>query len=170
MTASYSISETFTLTNAKHLASKVVADLYQCHRFYGAPAESSIAHYHDELVVMLAGGYVEDYEFGFKKDGQRVVSWQYRISAGGDLVGGSDARSGGIYARAQITGAEWFNFMNYTATWWALTDTERSSVRGQHPVRRSTGTLPADGAGYWETDRSYNSGGVQASRRSFRPL
>lgn len=170
MTTSYSTSETFTLTHARHLASKVVADMYQCHRFYGEPSESMIPRYQDELIVMLAGRYVKDYEFGFKHNGQRVVSWQYRVTASGDLVGGSDDRSGGIYARASVAGAVFFNFMNYTSAWYALTEAQQASVKAQHPVSRSTGTLPDDGAGYWETERRYSSGGVEIARRSFRPL
>ena len=170
MTTSYSASETFTLTHARHLASKVVADMYQCFRFYGEPSEAAISKYQNELIVMLAGRYVKDYEFGFKLNGQRLVSWQYRVTASGDLMGGSDERSGGIYARASVAGAEYFNFMSYTPAWFALTEAQKSSVKAQHPVTRSTGTLPDDGSGYWETERRYSSGGVEIARRSFRPL
>ena len=170
MTGSYSFSESFTLTHAKHLASKVVSDLYQCRRFYGEPSEAQIAKYHDELIVMLAGGYVKEYEFGFKKNDQRVVSWQYRVNAAGDLVGGSDDRSGGIYARADVTGATHFNFMSYTQAWFDLTATEKDTVESKHPINRSTGSLPQDGAGYWATDRTYSSAGVAIERKTFRPL
>lgn len=170
MTGSYSGSETFTQTHASYLASKVVADLYQCHRFYGEPSEASIANYQDELIVLLLGGYVSEYEFGFKKDGQRVVSWQYRVNAAGDLVGGTDDRSGGIYARASVTGAVFFNFLSSSDAWFALTDAQKANVRGQHPVQRTSGTLPSDGAGYWETERRYSNGGLEITRRSFRPL
>lgn len=167
--SSYSMSETFTQTHARYLASKVVADMYQCYRFYGEPAESKISAYQDELVVMLAGGYVAEYEFGFKKDGQRVVSWHYRVSAGGDLVGGTDDRSGGIYARASVAGAVAFNFMTYSPAWTALTDTQKANVRSQHSVNRGSGSAPTDGAGYWETERRYSNGGVEIARRTFRP-
>lgn len=170
MTSSYSVSQTFTQTHAKYLASKVVADLYQCHRFYGQPSESAITEYHDELVIMLAGGYVKEYEFGFKQNGQRVVSWQYRVSASGDLMGGTDDRSGGIYARASVTGAVFFNFMSYNDVWFGLTDVQKSNVQAQHAINRTTGKPPADGSGYWQTERSYSNGGVEIARRNFRPL
>jgi hypothetical protein len=170
MTGSYSVSQTFTLTHAKHLASKVVSDLYQCRNFYGEPSEAMIAKYQDELIVMLAGGYVKQYEFGFKQNDQRVVSWQYGVNASGDLVGGADDRSGGIYARADISGANYFNFMSYTQAWFDLSQSEQDTVKSQHPISRSTGHLPSDGSGYWRTDRTYSSAGVAIERKTFRPL
>ncbi|MEB4613692.1 HORMA-1 domain-containing protein [Leucobacter sp. M11] len=169
MTSSYSISQTFTLTHAKHLASKVVSDMYQCRNFYGEPSEAQIVNYQEELIVMLAGGYVKEYEFGFKKNDQRIISWQYRVNASGDLVGGTDDRSGGIYARADVSGATHFNFMSYTQAWFDLTSTEQSAVRAKHPINRSTGNLPSDGSGYWHTDRTYSSAGVAIERKTFRP-
>ncbi|MDF9278432.1 hypothetical protein P4U43_11595 [Arthrobacter sp. EH-1B-1] len=170
MTSSYSISETFTLTHAKHLASKVVSDLYQCHNFYGEPSEMQIAKYQDELIVMLAGGYVNEYEFGFKKNDQRIVSWQYRVNGSGDLVGGIDNRSGGLYARADTSGATVFNFMSYSQAWFSLSSSEQINVKSKHPVDRSAGDLPSDGLGYWHTDRTYSSAGVAIERKTFRPL
>ncbi len=170
MTSSYSISETFTLTHAKHLASKVASDMYQCHKFYGQPSEAQISKYQDELIVMLAGGYVDEYEFGFKKNDQRIVSWQYRVNASGDLVGGNDDRSGGIYARADIGGAVYFNFMSYSRAWFDLTSADKSSVKAKHPISRGTGKLPSDGSGYWHVDRTYSSAGVAIERKTFRPL
>lgn len=170
MTSSYSISETFTLTHAKHLASKVVSDLYQCRNFYGEPSEAQITKYQDELIVMLAGGYVNEYEFGFQKNDQRIVSWQYRVNTSGDLVGGIDNRSGGIYARANTSGATHFNFISYSQAWFDLNSSEQINVKSKHPIDRSTGNLPSDGAGYWHTDRTYSSAGVAIERKTFRPL
>lgn len=170
MTGSYSYSQTFTLTHAKHLASKVVSDLYQCRNFYGEPSEAQIVKYQEELIVMLSGGYVKEYEFGFKRDDQRIVSWQYHVNASGDLVGGgSDDRSGGIYARANTHGATYFNFMSYSQAWFDLNSGERANVKSKHPIDRSTGYLPEDGHGYWHTDRTYSSAGVVIERKTFRP-
>jgi hypothetical protein len=170
MTGSYSASETFSLTHAKYLASKVVSDLYQCSNFYGEPSDAEIARYQDELVVMLDGGFVREYEFGFKKDDRRVVSWQYRVNASGDLAGGSDQRSGGMFARADVSGATIFNFMSYTPAWFDLSDSERATVKAKHAVNRGTGSLPGDGNGYWQTDRTYSSAGVVVERKTYRQL
>lgn len=163
-------TQTFTRTHAKHLASKVVADLYQCARLYGKPPTDDVADYEAELVELLAGGYVAEYEFGFKKDGKRVVTCQYSVNAYGDLVGGgADDRAGGVYARAKVADATYFNFLSYSQKWSNLTQRERTAIKDRLPIRRTSGALPADGNGYWISDRTYSNGGVAVSRRTFRP-
>ena len=170
MTGSSSRSQTFSSTHARYLASKVVSDLYQCGNFYGEPSESQIIRYQDELIVMLAGGHVREYEFGFKRNGARVVSWQYVVNSSGDLVGGTDNRSGGLYARASTAGATYFNFMSYAQRWFDLPSVDRADVKAKHSIDRGVGELPADGDGYWITDRTYSSAGVALERKTFRPV
>ena len=165
----FAATQTFTRTHAKYLASKVVADLYQCARLYGRPSTDTVADYEAELVEMLVGGYVAEYEFGFKSNDQRVVSWQYTVNSAGDLVGGGDDSAGGVYARAKVADATYFNFMSYSQKWFGLTQAQRDAVKATVPISRSTGALPADGNGYWASDRTYTNGGTSVSRRTFRP-
>src|SRR5438094_10057936 len=108
MTTTFTTTTTFTRTHAKHLAAKVITDLYQCSLMYERPDATRIADYETELVEMLANGYVEIYEFGFKRHDRRVVSWRYSVGADGGLHG--DANAGGIYARASVGDASYFNF------------------------------------------------------------
>lgn len=168
--STFATTQTFTRTHAKYLASKVVADLYQCARLYGRPSTDIVADYESELVEMLVGGYVDEYEFGFKKDGNRVVSWQYAVNSAGDLLGGGTGdTAGGVYARAKVATATYFNFMSYSQKWFDLTPTQRDAVKASIPVSRSAGTLPADGNGYWTADKTYSNGGTSVARRTFRP-
>lgn len=162
----YTTSDTFTLTNAKKLAAKVTADMHQCRRFYGDPTEADVSAYNAELVVMLAGGYVSSYEFGYKSADQRVVSWYYTVTAVGDLDGG---RSGGLYATAHVGGASWFNFISTSQAWSDLTEAGRNAVRAKHSISRVTGEPPCDGSGRWVCDRAYVSGSVAVQRKEFRP-
>jgi len=167
VTSTYTTTESFTLTNAKKLAAKVVADMHQCRRFYGAPSEASIAAYNDELVAMLAGEYVTSYEFGYQTTNKkRVVSWLYKVSAAGDLEGG---RSGGLCATADTSNADEFNFMTTNARWAGISESMRAGVAAQHSVDRVTGSGPSDGVGSWVRDRTYVSGGVAVMRQEFRP-
>ncbi len=117
MTQSFTTTSTFTRTHAKHLAAKVVADLYQCHMLYDQPV-GRISDYEVELIELLSGEYVAEYEFGFKKNGQRVVSWQYRVGADGGMHG--DSNAGSLYARADISGASYYNFLTYSWKWYNL--------------------------------------------------
>ena len=102
MAYTYTTTETFTLTHARRLAAKVAADMHQCQRLYGHLTDTEIEEYQQELTVLLVDGYIRSYEFGFKKDGRRVVSWHYTVSPSGDLEGG---RSGGLFPTADISNA-----------------------------------------------------------------
>lgn len=166
MSYSYTTTESFTITNARKLAAKVIADMHQCRRFYGEPTESWIERYNAELVVMLAGEYVSSYEFGYQKGDHRVVSWYYQVTPAGDLQGG---RSGGLYAQADVTGATSFNFMTTNRSWAVLTEAGRDTVRAKHSITRVAGDPPTDGSGHWVSDHTYVSGGVAVVRKEFRP-
>lgn len=168
MNYSISSTQTFSATNAKHLASRVASDLYQCSRLHGMPSESHIADLQEELAVMLTGGYVAKYEFGFERDGRRVLTWLYTVDSSGNFIGGNDDRSGGIHAQTDVSDADYFNFMTYSSKWTALESDRRARVSSQHSINRGTGIPPADGtAGRWHIDRTYTSGGVRIDRRSF---
>lgn len=165
--STYSTTQTFTRTNAKYLASKVVADLYQCSRFYGSPAVDKVPDYDAELIELLAAGYLADYEFGFKKDGKRIVTWQYTVR-NGDLVG-TDDNSGRVYARADVSGAVHYNFASFSDKWFDLTKAQKESFEAGLPFTRTGGSLPTDGSGYWVSDKNYSNGGTAVARRTFRP-
>jgi hypothetical protein len=169
MSSTNTRTETFNVTHARKLAAKVVADMHQCNLLYGkGPAGTEIAGYEQELVAMLAGGYVRSYEFGFQTaDDKRVLAWKYTVGPSGDLEGG---RSGGLYAQASLAGTSMFNFLTTSSKWTSLPAGDRAKVEAQHSVNRVTGSPPADGNGYWSSNRSYAAGGVAVTRQEFRPL
>lgn len=167
MTSTFTTSATFTRTHAKHLAAKVIADLYQCSILYDRPVVDKISDYETELIEMLANEYVSTYEFGFKSNGKRLLSWYYSVGADGGLNGDSDV--GGIYAKATVAGAAYFNFMTYSNKWRNLTDAERARFKAGLPIDRTPGSSPEDGDGYWEVDHGYSAGGVRVDRKTFRP-
>lgn len=164
---SFTTTTTFTRTHAKQLAAKVVADLYQCHVLYDSPDDDDLDDYQTELIEMLANAYVETYEFGFKRDDKRVLSWRYTVGADGGLH--YDSNAGNIYAKAVVAGATYFNFMSYSRKWWDLSDAQRAAFKGELPIQRVSGSLPGDGDGYWQVDHGYNAGGVRVERKTFRP-
>jgi hypothetical protein len=164
---SYTYSSTFTRTHAKQLASKVTADLYQSYLLYDQPSAGSIEAYEEELTTLLADGYVETYEFGFKADEKRVLSWHYTVGPAGDLVG--DARSGALTRGVDTSNAQYFNFLTYTDKWWKLAASARDAVKTALPFQRTSGAAPGDGSGYWSTEHAYSAGGVLVERRVFRP-
>lgn len=166
MSYSFTTSETFTRTHARYISSKIGADLRLMMRYYGRPTEAEIEDYMVELTELLAGGYVSSFEAGFRKNGLRIVSLLYEVRADGTI---SDDQAGGVYARADVSSASWFTFLTYSSEWDLLSAAERARIRDSLPVDRTPGSAPGDGAGYWESGRSYAAGGVGAARRGFRP-
>jgi hypothetical protein len=167
MSYSFTTTSTFTRTHAKHLAVKVVTDLYQCYVLYDRPNVDSIGDYETELIEMLVHEYVERYEFGFKRADKRVLTFRYKVGADGGLHG--DANAGGIYAKATIDGAAYYNYMSYGDKWWKLTDDQRAAFKATLPIQRTSGSLPDDGDGYWHADHGYSAGEVRVTRETFRP-
>ena len=167
MSYSFTTTTTFTRTHAKQLAAKVIADLYQCFILYDRPSADNISDYETELIEMLVDGYVASYEFGFKKSGQRVLTWRYTVGADGGLHG--DSGAGGIYAKGTVAGASYFNHMSYSDKWWTLSPAQRASYVSRLPIQRVDGSLPGDGGRYWQIDHGYTAGGVRVERKTFRP-
>jgi hypothetical protein len=167
MTSTFTTTTTFTRTHAKHLAAKVIADLYQCSVLYDHPDADHIASYETELIEMLSNEYVQSYEFGFKTNGKRFLTWHYTVGADGGLHG--DSNAGGIYAKAALAQASYFNFMTYSTKWSILTATQQATFQNGLPFQRTDGSSPVDGNGYWQVDHGYSAGGVRVERKTYRP-
>lgn len=157
-------TRTFTVTHAAYLASKIATDLRLCLRYYQQPSEAQIEHYVNELTEYLRAGYLREYEFGFKKEENRVVCWRYTVLADGTI----DDKAGKVTSVADVVGATHYNHLTQNDAFWALTQSERDAFKDSLPVKRSGATLPQDGKGYWEVDKAYSSGGVGLGRKTFR--
>ena len=167
MTNSYTTTATFTITHARHLSSKVAADMHLCAQYYGMPPEKSIRDFAEELAQYINEGYVEEYEFGYEKNNRRVVSWRYRVDENGVLT--ADDRSGKVVPYVDVTGATFFNYMTRNSRYFQLTPAQRTRFKEGLPVQRTESAPPSDGSGYWTTDRNYYSGGRGLNRQTFQP-
>lgn len=169
MTYSYTTTETstFSLTIAKYVTSKVKTDLRQFQRWYGKPPDAEIDDYAEELIVMLAGGYVKWVEYGFRRDGDWVVSLRYEAGADGTL--NADTRAGGVPRGHDVSKANFTSFMHRSSTWWDLTSGERDAIYANLPIKRVSGQEPGYVAGSFTYDRTYSSSGNGIARRTFTP-
>ena len=133
--------------------------------YYGRPGESEISDYQHELSELLARGYVSSVQYGFKRDGKKIVVLEYEHRPSGLR----DDNSGRVFPRANISGAEWFSFLTTSEKWDALDKSAQAEFRRGLRVTRVEGREPRDGDGYWAADKSYSSEGAGAQRRTFRP-
>lgn len=159
---------TFTVTHAAYLASKIATDLRLCSNYYSKPYNSEIDDYVAEITAYLRAGYLKEYEFGFKKDDKRIVCWRYTVQADGTIT--ADDKAGKVTSVADIAGANYYNFLSKNDAWWALSNVERDAFMAKLTIKRTAGSLPQDGNGYWESDKNYSSGGVGVGRKTFRSL
>ena len=164
---SFTESSTFTVTHARHMAAKVATDLKRMQRFYYSPSDERIVAYEAEVIAFLKAGYLDRVWYGFKRDGSWIeptIKYTAR-----DLYSGSaaDDDPGKIRPSADISGASFYSFLEYSAAWFGLTPHDRDAFEKRLPFYRSSATEPPVG-GYLLADLTYSSGGRALDRASVR--
>lgn len=169
MTSSYTVSasNTFTVTNARHMAAKVATDLKRMQRFYGAPSDANIADYEAEVVELLKAGYLGTVTYGYKR-GDNWIEPTLRYAAK-DLAGaaGNDDDPGKVRPGADVSGARFYNYLTYSDAWSRLTPSQREAFEKSLPFQR-TGAAEPGINGYLIPDRTYSAGGKALDRFSVR--
>jgi hypothetical protein len=162
-----SSSQTFTLTHAKYLASKVTADLKRIQRLYGAPSDSVITDYENELIEFLKGGYLSEVTYGFQKDDKWIApTLRYTAS---ELAGlyGTDDDPGKIKPGADISGAYFTSYLVKNSVYHNLSSSDQDSFQNSLPFKRTGAPAPGIN-GYLSSDRIYSSGGKSLDRSSVK--
>lgn len=156
-------SQTFTITHAKHLASKMATDLKRVQRFYGYPSDATIAAYEEELIQFLKNGYLGTVTYGFKKD-DKWIEPTLRYTAK-DLMGlsSSDDDPGRIRPGASIDGASFGSYMTYSSSYNSLNENQRNDFGKSLPFKRTGADEPGIN-GYLSSDKTYSSGGKALER------
>lgn len=167
-TGTTTLNETFTLTHARRLSSKVAADMLRCQQNYGLPGNQWIETYATELALLLNAKALGSYEFGFKKGENRVVSWFYKVDSSGNL--NADDSPGRVSSAASIEGAEFFNFVTYSLDYVRMEDNDKNALHASLPFRRNSGSPPKDGLGRWVSDKTYSAAGTALVRSQFIPF
>jgi len=162
-----SVSTSFTVTHARHMAAKVATDLKRLQRLYGGPSDQAIADYETEITELIKAGYLGVVTYGFRRDGKWIEP-TLRYSAR-DLVGfaANDDDPGRIRPGADITNASFYSYLTYSAAWDMLSAGEREAFESRLPFRRGGAPEPAVN-GYLSNDLTYSSGGRALDRASVR--
>jgi Bacterial HORMA domain family 1 len=157
----------FTLTQAKYLASKVAADMRRCQQLYGEPDDAHINNLGTELALLLRDGYVKSYEFGFVRnaDYERVLTWRYSVDSAGNLT--SDDRPGRIVSGVNVSGTTLRTYLIKSSAWDALSSAQRAAIEASLPITRTHAPEYNSSLGLWQYDRTY-SAGVTLTRQTFK--
>jgi len=160
-------SQTFTLTHAKHLASKVAADLKRIQRLYGSPSDSTISSYETELIEFLKKGYLSEVTYGFQKD-EKWIEPTLRYTSR-DLAGmmAGDDDPGKIKPNADISGAYFTSYLIKNSTYHNLSSMDQENFQNSLPFKRTGAPAPGIN-GYLSSDKTYSSGGKSLDRSSVK--
>jgi hypothetical protein len=165
--SSFTLSDSFSITHARHLAAKVATDLKRLQRFYDSPSDTSISAYEAELIEVLRAGYLDVATYGFRRNGEWIeptIFYSARELAA-DL--GRDDHPGRIPTDANVAGATFCTYMTYNSAWYALGENERVAFKKALPFERSGAPEPPV-SGYTVTDRTYAAGGRALERKTVR--
>ena len=169
MSYAYTITETktFTLTHAKHLASKVAADLKRMQRFYHSPDDAFIERLEGEIIELLRQGYLGTVTYGFKRNGNWIEpTLRYTAS---ELTGdGVDDDPGRVRPGANVAGASFYTYLIYSSAWDKLPLEQREAIKQRLPIQRTGAPEPSVNGGYFADDKTYSSGGHALGRASVR--
>lgn len=168
MMSTYTRSNSFTITHARQVTSKIKTDLKLLQRAYGAPSDDRIESFGEEAAQLLNGGYLGTVTYGFRKNGNWIVALRYNGHTNGLLT--SDDRAGGIPRGVDVCGASFFSYLTKSSTWWNLATGDRQRIEDALPVSRTAGTEPGVLGGHWSSDRSYAANGSGVSRGTFKAL
>jgi len=160
-------TRTQTETHARHIASKVAADLKRIQRIYqvGRPTDSEIAEYQEEITQWLDKGYLDAVTYGFRRNEKWIVALKYE-AIGGSLHGGGDDPGGIKYEKyVDISDTNFCSFLSCSASWFSLSSEEKLEFEALLPFKRTEGYEPGIEGGCWIESRKYLSGtlGVQRS-------
>jgi Bacterial HORMA domain family 1 len=157
---------TFTRTHAAYIASKVAADLRQMQNFYGKPSDTQIEDYVTEIVEHLVAGFIASVEYGFKQDGEWILSLRYAVRSDGTI---SDTGSGRVYPHADVSGLGFYSYLITNNAYASADAATRGAFHAKLPFQRTGADEPKHLSGYWETGKSYSAAGVGAVRSQWRP-
>lgn len=172
MSTSYSVSaaETFSLTHARKIASKVATDLKRIQRLYGRPSDPTdqrIDDYEQELTHLLKHDVVGSVIYGYQRNGQWTkASVRYNALAGGQLQVDDDP--GKIVPGHDIEGATFTSSLTYNANWSSLSGAKQTEIKRDSPLERTSGSGAPLEKGYWGNDLSYSSGGRGVARSTVK--
>jgi hypothetical protein len=156
-------SDSFTITDARHVGAKVGADLRMIANLYGKPALTDIDDYVEEVALLLRDGHLGTVDYGFKQVTGNAwrLRLRYTATAGGHLV---DNRPGSFPSAVAVAGLPFLSFLTYSANYLRLTAEAQQRIKAVLPVQRTTGVEPTATAGIATAGHGYARNGIGVDR------
>jgi len=159
---------TFSITDARKVASKIAADLDLFRIYHGRPSAQEVTNFAEEAALLLAARYLKSIEYGFRRNGRTVIALKYIARSDGTLT--ADDRPGRVYIEVDVSDAVWYSYLEHSDSFFKRDQAERDRFTATLPVQRTSASAPQRGNGYWEQTRIYSSNREGVVRHVFRPL
>jgi hypothetical protein len=167
-TFSYTQTDSFTITHARYITSKIATDLRQLSAFYALVPAYLIDSFAEEAALLLKDGYLESVEYGFKKADKVIFCLRYEANDG---VLSADNAPGRIPANLDIANATWYTYLRYSSKFSDLSASSQLDVKKKLPLQRSTADEPKlDFWTTWDQDKVYSAGGKSVTRKRLKPF
>jgi hypothetical protein len=164
MTISITRTGTFTITDARQIASKMGADLRNLNTRTGYPRLSDIPAYVEEAAQYVKAGYLESVSFVFKSGDEWKLRLRYQALTGGHL---SDGAPGGL-PNVDVSGFTFYSYLRTNSAFDALTSEQRRAFTATLPVQRSPADEPSAHGGITSNNASYARNGLGLGRDIYR--
>ncbi len=167
MTYTSSFSATFTIADARKVASKVKTDLKLMQLEYGAPGDAHIENLGEEAAQLLNLSYLDNVTYGFRRDGKWIVALRYTARRDGTLV--ADERAGKVPRGVVLGGASFYSYLVHNSAWHQLSLAAQQAIEADLPIQRTGAPEPGVAGGYWTGGQTYSSSGSGTTRETFQP-
>lgn len=161
MSSSYTLTASFTVTDARYVGAKIGADLRLLHAYYGRPSLSDIDDYAEEVALLLRDGYLGTVDYGFKNGDAWTLRLRYTASAGGHLA---NNRPGSLPTDSQVAGSAFHSYLTYSSKFHDLPADRRAAVTVALPITRTGAAEPTAGSGSTAYGHGYGRNGAGVSR------
>lgn len=166
MTGSATRSASFTITDARYVGAKIGTDLRLLHNLYGTPTLASIDAYVEEVAILLRDGYLGTADYGFRLPSGDAwkLRLRYTATVGRQLA---DDRPGRLLAAVDVAGLQFYSYLSYSSSFWALSTQQQAAMKAALPVDRTTAAEPTAWAGASSGGHGYGRNGAGVDRNVY---
>lgn len=161
MTYTQTRTTTFTITDARYIASKLGADLRNLNARYGWPRAEEVPDYVEETAQYLKAGYLSYVDFGFKDGGEWKLRLRYTAVAGGQL---RDDAPGSFPSAYDVAPYAFHSFLRQNSAFSSLPYADQIAFKATLPIDRSPGTEPSANRGSSGPSSQYSRAGQGLDR------
>jgi hypothetical protein len=160
-------TQTFTITDARYLASRIATGLDYLRLYCGQLTEQEVHNFTMEAAILLKAGLLENVKYGYQKANKWVYALSYSVNYLGQIEATNDSPSALDPPPAvDLSGAVWASSLTRRSNS-TLSQTDRDAIEELLPISRSIGSEPSSINGTWSNDDSYFRNGFGMTRSYF---